>query len=342
MGILLVSFSAFFLSLVVDGRESELIPTPHFEVYLNNNPQLIGGFIEFSYGKQQVVNTPRLEVKGKLLPCDGVLQVTVYDKNDDILFTGKKEVKVPQGDFAEDFILDSPLSDPQYAHITFNTEKGTFENLIPIKLHKLYGKITDFEGNPIAAYLLVSGLAIRARADSDGYYTLWLPEQKVQHIFIDDETYSKTSLECYIGHEFTLTRDLNIDLHIHRLELYNMRAWSSYTAFYVYFIPMSLTRLQDTTLAGKREQWPKLSIDQVKVYINEREIPIVFFNEIPDYLGNEDTRPAYIVSIPKREARGAHEKDGYVVVRVVAEDKIEYPDRVVVDKGEAILINSLR
>lgn len=242
-------------------------------------------------------------------------------------------------------MLDSPLRNPQYAHITFTTEKEKFDNLIPIKLHKIYGKITSFEGNPIAAYLLVGNLEISAKADSNGNYTLWLPEKKVQHIFIDDETYSKTSLECFIGHNFTLTRDLEIDLHIHRMELYNMRSWASYKAFYIYFIPMSLTRLRDTSMEGKREKWPKLGVDQVKVYINERKASIIFFSEVPDYIGFTNkvlSRPAYIISIALREVSNAYKNEGHVIIRVVAEDKIEYPDKLVVEKGEAILINPLR
>lgn len=343
--LLFLSFCGFFLFSMAQEQESELIQTPHLDIYLNNNPSFKGGVIHGN----QVVNTPWIMVEGERLPADGTLQISVYNTKNDVLFKGKKEIKIKDGDFVEDFVLDSPLDDPQYAHIMFNTETEKFDNILPIKLHKIYGNITWFNGSPIDAHFIVSGgeisKNISATADANGNYTLWLPEKKVHHIFIDNETYSKTSLECFIGHEFTLKRDLNIDLHIDRMELYNMRSWASYTAFYIYFIPMSLPRLRDTTKVGKREEWPKLSVDKVSVYINEQKIPIIFFNEIVDYLrttGEDNkvvSRPSYIVSIDIKKVRNAYKKEGRAIIRVVAEDEIVYPDRVDVIKGEAILIN---
>jgi hypothetical protein len=309
---------------------------PQFEVIINNNPAFQGDTI---HGRQ-VKNVPSILLIGSQIIERSSINVTLFNNQKEILFHDTIMPVIKDSSFYHEFILKSPLLDPKSVHIDY--EKKSFD--IPIRLHKIYGKVTDFKGNPLSVVFLVNwdyDTYLRGMSDADGNYTLWLPEEKVIHIFIDNATYGKSTLECFIGHEFILKKDLLLDLSIDRMELYNMRSWASFTSFYVYFIPMSLTRSNDQKLNNTREEWPSLNVDRVKLFVNNKEISIKNIVETKDILDYKikSWRPAYIVSFDLNEILDAYKTTNTVVIKIFAIDSLQKDNGLVRDQGQAFLIN---
>ena len=308
--------------------------TPRFKVIFNNNPSFRGEEIHGS----RVENEPSIRVEGARIPERGTLRIAVYGQRDKLLYSGKREIEPINGSFSAEIPLKAPLDGPLYTKLSYQNAKGSTSVKIPVTLHKIYGKVSDLSGKPIAAYLIVSWdnePAIRARADRDGDFVIWLPEEVIGHIFVDDATYGKTTLESFIGHNFILRSDVQLDIRIDRMELYNLRSWATLSTFYLYFIPMSLPRLQDITLEGTREVWPTLMKEDVGVWLNDREVEILQFEELRDFVGpnNKAWRPAYVVALSLSSLLDAYQRGDPAVIRVRAKDK------GVNSAGEAFLIN---
>lgn len=308
--------------------------SPTFKVLINNNPAFKGESIHDS----PVENKPSIRIETMGITQDGRLRVFVISETEQVIFSTVRQVSVANGSFTLDIPLSEPLKDPSYTRIIFENKSSVVKAEIPTALHKIHGTVTNLKGDPVQAYLLVSwdlDQEVRARAGRDGRYELWLPEEKVGHIFVDDATYGKTSLESFIGHNFILRSDIKLDIQVDRMELYNLRSWATLSTFYVYFVPMSLPRLQNKTTEGTRRAWPELSAGDVTITVNGKETAVQQLEEVKDFTGGsrEDWRPGYVASFALKNVL-ENRRDGQVVVVGV-----RAIDRVTGATGEAFLIN---
>ena len=307
---------------------------PEFKIILNNNPHFQGDSI---HGKQ-VKNTPLILITGENITFKSQIELKILNNENQILFKNSFHPDIQFNKFSHQIFLNAPLKNPQTAAI--NYEGKTF--FFPIKLHKIFGKVTDNKGNPLEVYFLVnwdSDAYIRAKSDKDGFYNLSLPEEKITHVFIDNSSYGKSTLECFWGHEFILLEDLKIDINIDRMELYNMRSWASFTSFNVYFIPMSLTRIKNQKLI--EDEWPSLTNNRIKLYLNDNEISNKNLSIIKDILNfkTKSWRPAYIISFDINELLDAYKISKSVVIKVIAHDSLVINKQLFQDQGQAFLIN---
>jgi len=328
---------------------------PTLRAWLYNNPALDGAIMENIWGyKWKMSNRPHLDVVGANIENgNGILQVRIYSKNGKEIYNSKSRVEIQNNKFSMEFELKEPLVAPEIAEIIFIQGNKIVRAELPIKIHKIWGKVTNFEGNPIPAYLWaiserevpiatkkgIDGTVVKA--DSFGNYELWLPEERIKCIFVADETYHKETFECWIW-ELTPSKDIKINPHIDKLEIYNLHAWLAYLDYssaHIHFIPGSLAR----TLASlerykdKRKSadilssFPRLKRSDVKVYVGEEECEIKSFTEHLSY--RKGVQPSYILDV---DSKKFHTEDP--IVRVVITHETKFKDKKVVEKGEAYFL----
>jgi len=321
---------------------------PTLKAWLYNNPLLEGAVIENILKKEKwgMRNMPHLDIVGEnIRGTSAVVDVMVYSEDEKELYRGKSNIKIKNGKFRQEFKLEQSLVNPEITEIKLIQGKKTYSTDVLIKVHKIYGKVTSFGGDPIPAYFNVQGKGETiARADLNGRYELWLPEEPVKSVFIDDETYSKETLECWFR-EFTLTKDIEINPHIDKFEIYELHAWLTYTSVHVHFVPMSLTRTLVLFNKGKNTEeiardpfaWPRLRKEDVEVYLNEKKAEIKTLTEHAHYVPTTKgmiTCPSYILDISRREFEEARDP----IIRVVATHEVNLKGKRVVERGEAYFL----
>ncbi|MBS4538492.1 hypothetical protein GOQ27_08450 [Clostridium sp. D2Q-11] len=118
-----------------------------------------------------------------------------------------------------------------------------------------------------------------------------------------------------------------------------MTMWKGQGSDYIYFMPMSLTRVNDAMKNGitneldlirNKEIWPEFSDKDIKVWANEERIDILSITKVPDFLAEVDGeklfRPSYIVSIPKGFERKT--------IKVQIKDTIYRNNEKIIERGE--------
>ena len=314
-----------------------------FEVYLYDNP-FCNLSIESTVKDEvwDIENFPYILIEGEgMIRGYCLFKIEVYDTKGEVIFEGGKEVEVKQGEFTACFKLEDALKDPERAKISFCG--NVF--ILPIIQHRLYGRVTDFEGNPrpncfITAHDAEFNALATVKSDAEGYYELWLPEKDFLAIAAADESYSKETLECWVW-DVRLNKDLELNLRYDKLEIYKLHGWFGQQVVFLDFSPMSLTLVKEAMESGASSEniWPKLSEGNVKVYVNDKEFEILTFTEHPEYLGQDTpARNGYLISIDKSEFLGVEDP----VVKVIAAYPVKLDDETLIEKGEGIFLGFLK
>jgi len=216
-----------------------------------------------------------------------------------------------------------------------------FRQVHPVRLYRLWGRVTSFTGDPIAEPIINASCGAGAVGDADGYYSIVL-DGPTQHVAVFDKGYSFSTLETWL-YDLDLGADTPLDIRIGSLEVYELGGWLAYGGAYLHFIPMSLHRilplvqqgLTEQDLVARPEIWPHLSAKDVKVFIEGQEVPIATFSEYQDFLGEREgtklTRPGYIVGITRE-----HWRPG--AVRVEVSHGCEYEGKQIMERGEGYFL----
>lgn len=174
----------------------------------------------------------------------------------------------------------------------------------PVSVYRITGQVTDFDARPFPAYIwaVEQPYADRpqamAKTDPEGHFTLWYPEGRRMRVFIDDESYSRTTYECWITIE-ALKGDVEIDPQVRNFELWGLHAWRAPMAWQVYFWPCSL--LMD--LLSKRPNWkldhrPRLRREDIMVRIEGTEVPVEGLHIVDVWAGDGIEYPAHLLELP--------------------------------------------
>lgn len=215
--------------------------------------------------------------------------------------------------------------------------------LLAQETFRLYGKVTDFNSNPIDSVEILlkdknfSNL-YRTTSDKDGNFSIQVAEGLYYCLYaIKPDDYGKTRLE-YWAWNVPVYDDIEINPQYDKMEIYGINAYepqvSPYDTYIVYFRPMSLTKsLRLATEKNKKEFEEKAirfrdTIDIAPSNISNEEI-IIKINEIK----------GKILTIQKivEYARGAY-LYGYLVQMLKPEEKINTTDKY--DKITIILHSS--
>lgn len=177
----------------------------------------------------------------------------------------------------------------------------------------IHGKVTDFEGKPIAdADIDLKNdnfeTLYSTKSDSHGNYKLAVKPGRYSSLFACKD-YSTKNLE-YWAWNVIVDSDLEINPRFQGLEVYGINAFRTQQApgsMHIYLRPMSLKRTQ---MAGGKEKLrdlefidiaPKLKKPDIKVEINSESVDVLEINRVNEYVSQKQAIAAYLIqtSLPK-------------------------------------------
>jgi hypothetical protein len=186
-------------------------------------------------------------------------------------------------------------------------DKAIKEATCPISVHRVTGQVKDFDGRRFPAFVwaVEQPYADRpqamAKTDPQGHFSLWYPEGRRMGIFVADESYARTTYECWITTE-ALKGDITIDPRVGTFELWGLHAWRTPMAWQIYFWPCSL--LMD--LLSKQSGWkvdyrPRLSREDISVRFDGEEVLITGLHIVDVWAGEGLAYPAHLLELPLQE-----------------------------------------
>jgi hypothetical protein len=260
------------------------------KAFLNPNPVLPEETLIDPWGeKYKMKNEPFLEVELRNFP-KGEYDIKLFSP-----FVLNKKVEVTSNCFSV-YFLDKKFEDPSISEVKVKVKGKEVikECTLPVRIHKISGKIRNFDGEPAPGYVWMAREdfvenEIIVESDKEGNFSLYCPEGRRLRIFVADQTYGSTALETWImGNE--PKEDININPHIGgNLELYELKAWFVWDIWNVFFIPAIVS----TKIP------PKLNKEDVKIWINGEEVEIKKFTPHKVYFKGVKKgayHPAYIMS----------------------------------------------
>lgn len=183
--------------------------------YINPSLQIYGPMVADSFNlKAEAILSNNSVVYSK--------SFTVDQKNSD------KNNLVISGNFFKLSFPVSPMAEnPATIKITLSSTYGKIEKTINCEYHELTGKMTDFRGNPLKAFILVypdgfgTDMACGTWSDSDGNYKISLPERTYNAFYVNDGNYKSTTMEVWSWH-MIMDSDQSLDYKIGTGEVYNL------------------------------------------------------------------------------------------------------------------------
>ena len=303
----------------------------YVDIFFNNNPECKAELENIAKAqKWSISNKPCIIIKGYNFQDGRQLMKIIFEDQ----LISKKEIIIKNQRFETKVELSAPLKNPKKFEIKIGND---FSQKIPVELKRLYGKVTYFGGKPVLNPIIVT-TNISAVGDKEGNFEIYL-FGKVKNILIFEKNYSKSTLECYLW-DVNLKKDTRLDIKIDKLEVYRLHAWEGEMSLYLHFIPMSVTRVAESDkefagdeykLATSQDIWPDLKKEEVKVFIDDTEVPILTFAEHADYLFQKDgeniTRPGYLLSVPKENFKGK-------IIKIQIQDTVIINNKKLIEKGE--------
>ena len=208
------------------------------------------------------------------------------------------------------FFSHPAFTDPTLAEVTVRISQGlkVEEFSLPLSIHKLTGRVRDFQGRPFPSYVWAVGPSSPGglpetivKTDSEGRFTLWYPEGKPLRVFVDDESYSRTTYECWIISEEGLKRDVQINPRVGDFELWGLHAWRTQLNWQVYFWPCSLPMDLWAKRLGRKFSIPRLRKEEITVRINGEKVPIKGLHRMRVWAGKEKGYLAHLLELPPKK-----------------------------------------
>ena len=228
------------------------------------------------------------------------VEVKAYQKNGKMMheenFPIKKTVKYKNIEFKNGFFkiihpVEYRKERPDKITVNIQSSKGKRKKEIKCRYHKLQGKITDFDQNPLAGHINIcpdafAGAQLGVLTDPEGNYEIYLPERTYNAIIANKESYGVSTLEAW-GWHIIMDSDQQLDFKIGTGEVYNLNVWANNGGGWNYFVsfrPMSLAHAKTQrnfplTMNGKKfqikEYSPELDMEDIRIKINGNEAQII-------------------------------------------------------------------
>ena len=221
---------------------------------------------------------------------------------------------------------DTLVSDPERLDIKILTGGKSYTESIRCEYAVISGKVTDFDGAPFPAAVIFNmdsfegfenGLGVWS--DRDGNYSIRLPKGEYNSVYVDDNSYGKTSLEAWCW-KMIIDRDESHDFKIGNGEVYSMDVWANNggpPSLFVYFRPMvlsytvqamALENKPQITVSGKQysllELSPDIDMESVSAEINGRKVANISLQKIYETPPEGDALPAYILQCERPPGTG--------------------------------------
>jgi len=183
----------------------------------------------------------------------------------------------------------------------------------PANAVKIFGRVTDFEGQPIKGAMVFLKDArfedvATAKSDEDGRYSLSAPKGRYMALAAVKH-YMMKYLE-YWAWNVPADQDLEINPRIDRMEVYAINAWQpqgAHPSYQIYFRPMSLSmvmaRIKEAGSMADFQKLPVLNIapelgkDDIKVVIDNQHVNILEVNRVCEAAGENQHMFGYLIQV---------------------------------------------
>lgn len=271
-----------------------------------------------------------LHVYGKAPSESFRIEVKVYSKTGDEVFNrifsskiqqsqDSYSIEFNQGFFKLVYPVEYLKQNPDRIIVSIKSANGDRVNEIKCYYHRLFGKVTDFKGNPFKAIVSIrpdafgkSGRGIATRCDQMGNYEIELPERTYNSIWVDDESYGITTLEAW-GWHIIVDSNQRLDFKVGTGEVYNLNVWPNNGGYHTYFIsfrpmvlfPQKVDEKKYNIVLNENEFKitdiaPVLEIEDLSVSVNGKQAKIISVQNYYETGNNEKAMPAYLVQIDRR------------------------------------------
>ncbi|MDE7210243.1 MAG: hypothetical protein K2O03_02210 [Lachnospiraceae bacterium] len=199
---------------------------------------------------------------------------------------------------------------PEEMFIEIKMPGKTYRERIACEYARLYGKITDFDGNPFPAPVMLArigfagGSGMGVWSNQGGEYSIVVPKGCYNTFYVDDNSYGVSTLENWSWH-MIVDRDEEHNFKVGNGEVYSLSLWSnnggSSTQFF-WFRPMILPSIKkkeyEIELGGEKRNVtdisPELKAEDITVTRNGVALEVISLQKIYE-TGNSYTMPSYIV-----------------------------------------------
>lgn len=165
-----------------------------------------------------------------------------------------------------------------------------------IMLHRVYGQLTDFNGNPqVGGVVCIKDAQMNdvylTHTDSNGCYTIDVREGNYVGLgAVKDYAESKLEYWCW---ELPVYDDMEINMQIDGIEVYGMNAFliqrsSAKSPLMIYFRPMSLNYYKKNSSSFSDDSvkdmnvFPPLSLDDICVTVNKQKAKVIEMSKISE------------------------------------------------------------
>ena len=260
--------------------------------FLFNNERFKVECGKTAWGKENIYDRfPHLYFE---LDESGIFEFELLNERRKVLFSGKAEARGAFGRAFSIIELPEKFEDAKFVRIN-----GKLLEL-PEQV-RVHGRITDFSGKPLknaVIYLVTnpSGGFAGALTDNKGHFELYAPKGYYNHIFACDCAYGRKKLEFY-GWHLHLHKELELNIRVDKIEIYRLTvAVTPERTLLVDFTPMDVVHtvkkgtqyaeIIRKALNGEHLKegeidmfFPKLSRENVNIYLDDRKLRVLTFQE---------------------------------------------------------------
>jgi hypothetical protein len=286
-----------------------------------------------------------LQIYGVRPSNDFIVKVKVYLKNGEIAFNRKCKISENNQDkpytinFNTNFFkMEIPVKklkqNPEKIVVTVSSLEKEISKEIKCKYHRLFGKITNFSGQPFRAFVAIRpdafSFTTAVWSDSLGNYEIYLPERTYNNIAVDDESYGIKTAEAWAWH-IILDNDQRLDFKVGTGEVYNLNVWPNNgggNTFFISFRPMSLHLFKNM---GKKipvtigdstysliDVGPDLTINDISVNVNDQQVKVISLQKYYETAGGY-AMLAYLLQVNRDNLS----KIGKQTIHVIYENGLE-------------------
>ena len=210
----------------------------------------------------------------------------------------------------------------------------------------IVGQVTDYDGNPldsVSVFFQNTKFSVvkEALTDKEGFYKARIKRGRYyamgalnmsKYIVAGSKLPEEDLRLEFWGWNFIADRDTTFNMQYHRMEVYGInpyRIQGATPGYTIYCRPMSLTRAlaYDKNKTAHAALAPSSDLLDVKVTINDEEVPLRMKQEVVEYFDENESGNAYLlfVDLPKKKNNWP-----YYIFR------IQMTDLENGDKGEAV------
>ena len=249
--------------------------------------------------------------------------------------------------------VDTLEKNPSYLKVLYSDKNKKYSKTIKCRYSTLTGTTKDFDNKPFPAVVLLyrvgfawSRHVMGVWSNEKGEFSITVPNGKYNAFFIDDNTYKKTSLECWCWH-MIIDRDEEYHFKIGNGEVYSLTAWASnggLDTMFIFFRPMVLDKDEtyDKEIDGKSftivDMWYDLQMEDINVSINGFQAKPITLQKIYETGPDGYALPAYILQVERSIPGNILSEKQTLVLEYDTSKRKEKDDSVMLAQSQGTLL----